>query len=206
MERIKKVGVSVAALLMIFVLLGIAATTGNFLEKRTGYQIITPWTPPAGIFGQKSISIPSAGQAGLMPYTEQPTQTAAEKALTPEDMQYYVNGIFIPKPMIGEIQLSKDIMRTYEGKFGPYPFNPMESLVIKICSQNIYESDPPTCEQIISTSFINQYIVFGYANDYDEYIGYYPREKFTTYFEVYTKDGKFLKKSNVGKVRMVYSD
>ncbi len=202
MQRVKKVGVTSGALIVIILLLGIASTSDSFLGKRTGQQIIEAWEPIPGLFGTQQIV--SVGQAGTLPGVyELPMQTEVQKALMPNDIQFYVQGIFTPSTMYGEIQLYDDIIRTYEGKFGPYPYDPVENLVIKMCAQNQYESDPPTCEQIITTAFIEGYVVFGYANKYDEYIGYYPRDKYTAFFEIYTKDGEFLSKSNVAKVRLV---
>lgn len=198
MERIKKVGVSAGALIIIFVLLSVASVTHNM--NKTGAQVIEPWTPIPGMFGGTKASV---GQAISYPQQIE-TKSSQDQALTPKNIQYYINGIMIPKVSAGEIQLKDDKIRTYEGKFGPYPYSPVQNLVIKICAQNRYESDAPTCEQITSVAFIDGYVVFGYANKPDEYIGYYPRRQFTTYFEVYSKDGTLLSKSNTGKVRLSY--
>ena len=205
MERIKKVGVSASALVIIFLLLGVASMTTNFSMKRTGGQVIEPLVPVPGMFKQQTV--PIAGKAGQMPSAVQPwLPPTGEEALKPANIQFFINGIMIPAVSAGEIQLRDDKIRTYEGKFGPYPYNPSQNLLIKICSQNRYESDAPTCEQITSTAFIENYMVFGYANEPDEYIGYYPRKPtYTAYYEVLNKDGQVLAKSNVGSVRLIYT-
>jgi len=207
MERIKKAGVSLGALVVIFLLLGIASMTNNFSMKRTGGQIIEPWNPTQGMFQQTYV--PIAGQAGQLPRAVQPwlaTEPSTEAAaLTPQETQFFINGIMIPGISVGEIQIPDDKIRTYEGKFGPYPYNPTQNILIKICSQNQYESDAPTCEQITSVAWVENYVVFGYANEHDEYIGYYPRRRYTAYYEVLTKDGQELAKSNVGRVMLTYT-
>lgn len=205
MKRLKKVGVSLSALILIFLLLGVASTTNNYSAKRTGFQIIEPWTPSPGLFKQISVPLGKAAEFQIpgQPWLDE--KNTEEESLTPKNVQYFINGILVPKMSIGEIQLRDDKIRTYEGKFGPYPYNPSQNILIKICAQNKYESDPPTCEQLTSISYIDKYVVFGYANKHDEYIGYYPRRQFTTYFEVYSNDGKLLSKSNVGKVRLTRS-
>ena len=203
MERIKKVGVSLSALVLIFLLLGMASTLNNFSMTRTGGQIIEPWMPSPGMFQQTNV--PVAGQAGQLPKPVQPWLPTTAEPLVPQDVQFFINGIMIPKMSTGEIQLRDDKIRTYEGKFGPYPYNPSQNLIIKICSQNRYASDAPTCEQITSVAFIENYVVFGYANEHDEYIGYYPRRQYTAYYEVLAKNGQVLAKSNSGKVRLMYT-
>ena len=91
MKRIKKVGVSLGALMIIFLLLGIASVTDDYVSSNTGYQIMEGWSPSPGIFGQTAI--PTAGRA----YLEQPAyQTPLQKAFTPKEVQFYLNSIFIP--------------------------------------------------------------------------------------------------------------
>jgi len=201
MKRIKKIGVSASALLVIFLLLGIATVTNNYTSSNAGYQILEAWSPSPNTFGQTSI--PMAGRS----YLEQPVyQTPLQKAFTPKDVQFYINTIFIPQSMPGDIQLPDNRIRSYEGKFGPYNFDPREELRVKICSQNRYQSDSPACEELGNLALINGYVVFGYANKYDEYIGYMPRTQYTAYYEVYSKTGMFLAKSNTAHIRLSPTD
>ena len=201
MKRIKKVGVSVGALMVIFLLLGIATVTDDYVSSNTGYQIIESWAPSSGIFGQTAI--PMAGRA----YVEQPAyESPLKKAFTPKDVQFYINTIFIPQSMVGDIQLPDNRIRSYEGKFGPYQYDPRTELRVKICSQNRYQSDPPACEELGNLALVNGYVVFGYANMHDEYIGYMPRTQYTAYFEVFSQDGTFLAKSNTAHIRLSPTD
>lgn len=205
MKRLKKVGVSASALIIIFLLLGVASVTNNFTQRNTGAQIIEPWLPTPGLFGGKSTAVGGASQF-LKPNQPWLPQDSEAEALKPKYIQFFVNGIMIPEVLRGEIQLPDNKIRTYEGKFGPYPYNPSQNLIIKICSQNRYESDAPSCEQITSVAWIENNVVFGYANKYDEYIGYYPRRQYNAYYEVFDKDGKLLAKSNTAKIRLTYTD
>ena len=202
MERIKKAGVGLSALITIFLLLGVASTMNSFSQRRTGEQVIEPWQPAQGLFG--SNTVPAIGQATQYPGTIQPWLSAKEEPLRPKEVQFFVQGTMIPKMTTGELQLYDDKIRSYEGKFGPYAFNPLQDLQIRLCSQNRYETDAPTCEKVTSTAYINGYVVFGYANKPDEYIGYYPRRKYTAYYEVLTKDGRVIARSNTAHIRLLY--
>jgi hypothetical protein len=154
------------------------------------------------LFKQTSVPVGKAAQFQIPGQPWLDDKSDVERALTPQSVQFYINGIFVPQISLSEIQLREDKIRTYEGKFGPYPYNPSDNIIIKICSQNRFESDSPTCEQITSISYIENYVVFGYANKHDEYIGYYPRRNFVAYYEIFTKEGQFLARSNKGKVML----
>lgn len=116
----------------------------------------------------------NAGQAYEQPIlTPQPTLTEGQMpkdSLIPTDIQFYVNRIPVYGPMqTAFIPLYEDDLKTFSGKFGPYPFDPRKFIGVKLCSFPKTFPDMLNCESV-SLNYANGYAHFARGYPCDEYI------------------------------------
>ena len=152
----------------------------------------------------------SAGQAFEKPtLTIQPTLEQGQMpkdSLIPTDIQFYVDRIPVYAPMqTSFIPLYYDDMKTFSGKFGPYPFDPRNFIGVKLCSFPKTFPDMLNCETV-SLNYANGYVHFARGYDPDEYIGRQALKNYGALYYIVSSEYGNIAQSPAAMIKVIEHD
>ncbi|MBW2994603.1 hypothetical protein KY315_04255 [Candidatus Woesearchaeota archaeon] len=150
----------------------------------------------------RSLIIPSLGLAIERP--AMPGDLPAEAKYIPSQMEFYVDSIIVPEHQAYDfLPIPKDDMRTFSGKFGPYPEDYRNSIYVELCAFVLSQPEMEACEKMRDTTFRRGYISFARGYDWDEYIASLGMRNFGAYYKVMSPEFGEIAKSNVAKINLV---
>ncbi len=146
---------------------------------------------------------------------EEPTPRAEVKEPTvagvefdkvyPQDVNFWVNEILVPKTSLYEgqqfIPIKEGDIKTFAGSFGPYYYDPSDHIKIKLCAQLKNYEVGETCE-IVPFSFREKYVTFVKGYQHDEFIAGFAAKDYKVWYDVFVGDTR-IAASNVAIVRTV---
>lgn len=178
------------------------------VPSNTGMAMKSPFNIfiPGGL-DIRDLIIPGAGQAIQR---EMPSMTAAGEIpdwsiLRPVNVEFYVDSIMIPSMMneYNFLPLKEDKMRSFSGKFGPYPEDYRKFLYVELCSYVLSQPEMFGCEKIRDLNFADGYIAFARGYDYDEFIASLAMRNFGAYYVVQSTEFGPVATSNKAVINLV---
>lgn len=172
-------------------------------SEPAGAAIKQPWAiyVPNAI-DIRNLIIPNLGLAIERP--AMPGAPPEEAKYMPSQMEFYVDSIIVPPVQSYDfLPLPQDDMRTFSGKFGPYPEDYRNMLYVELCSFVLSQPEMFACEKIRDTNFRQGYITFARGYDFDEYIAGLAMRNFGAYYEVKSPEFGTIAKSNVARINLV---
>lgn len=150
----------------------------------------------------RNLIIPKVGFAVEKP--AMPKLPDDKAKLIPGFMSFYVNTILVPADQsYNFLPLKKDDMRTFSGKFGPYPEDYSDLLTVELCSFVSSQPEMIACEKVRDLNYIDGYLTFARGYDWDEYIGGMAMRNFGAFYRVKSQEFGEIAKSNSAVVELV---
>ena len=150
----------------------------------------------------RNLIIPSLGVAIERP--AMPGMPPEEAKYIPSQMYFFVDSIIVPEVQAYNfLPLPQDDMRTFSGKFGPYPEDYSDLLTVELCSFVSSQPEMIACEKVRDLNYIDGYITFARGYDWDEYIGGMAMRNFGAFYRVKSPEFGEIAKSNSAVVELV---
>ena len=162
------------------------------------YQVYVP-----NAIDIRNLVIPGVGGAIEAPAYE--GGIPAKENLVPANMEFYVNTIQVPAMAdYSFLPIQRDRIRTFSGKFGPYPEDFRKYMYVELCS--FVESQPEmfVCEKIRDLNYVDGFMTFARGYDYDEYIAGMAMRNFGAYYTVNSGEFGQITVSNKAIINLVY--
>ena len=94
-------------------------------------------------------------------------------------------------------------MRSFSGKFGPYPEDYRKFLYVELCSYVLSQPEMFGCERIRDLNFEDGYVAFARGYDYDEFIAGLAMRNFGAYYVVQSTEFGPVATSNKAVINLV---
>ncbi len=176
------------------------------VPSNTGMAMKSPFNIfiPGGL-DIRDLIIPSMGQAVQREMPSAAGEIPARDNLVPLNVEFYVDSIMVP-PMMNEynfLPLKKDDMRSFSGKFGPYPEDCRKLIYVELCSYVLSQPEMFGCEKIRDLNYIDGYMTFARGYDYDEFIAGLAMRNFGAYYVVQSAEFGPVATSNKAVINLV---